>query len=286
MYSLVQIYDDLIERIYTFLTLIGLRIKSSNITRIQQEQISSSMVVVVVAELNDDVIGHIFTFLSLIDIYHMGLCNTYLSQFLNNDSPIWQPLLCRYSMEHSQLLKQFNNSYKECFKHETQLMFDTIPFIDDVTFSNNNRTVSCNPDSRWKTITATKQIHDGVLYAWKVVLDSCDNLFKVKLCIGLHNSTRNDPSNLLGYSCNCKSNLHFGDRTVIQCVVDTRPPNSIRSAKFLVYKLSSHSVKIVVATQMYSITNIDLETKGPFYPAVTLYQDRQVTLKPCHAIVW
>jgi hypothetical protein len=264
--------------------------------------------------LNDDVIGCVFTFLPLPDVHQLGLSNNYLSQFLQNDSPIWQSLLSRYVNEsqHQQLLSRYH-SYKTAVKEETLLKFDIKSLNpkffgpDALTFSNNNRTVTCSRKHNWVAIKTTKQIYDDVLYAWKVVLDTysnCDNEYKV--FIGLDNDKfpyhdQNTLSDIIGYSkstgysYNCgtcdthvKSNvasrgphIKFQDGDIIQCVLDTRYPNSIRSAKFSLCKLEGE----LSAIELCSLT-IDLKEDEPFYPAVALIQGAKLTLKPCNNIIW
>jgi hypothetical protein len=266
-----------------------------------------------IKELDDDAIGYIFTFLSILEVYKLGQCNTHLSQFLNDSSPIWQSLLSRYTLE-----KQFNHSYKEVVKEQSLLKFDVASlnpkFIspDTLSFSNNNRTVTFPPINDFTTIKTTKRIEDGILYAWNIVLDHWTTKPKLimsnhyALLVGLDNDqfsyyNQDRCIDIIGYNTNgysyCLGNgdiygyhsnrnppAEFKDGDIIQCVVDTRYPRSIHSASFSLYKIESSTPDSAI--ELCLMKDINLKDNGPFYPAISLIFDHQITLKPCSTIIW
>jgi hypothetical protein len=147
--------------------------------------------------LCNDTMGHIVTFLSLKDIYHLGQCNTYLSQLLNKDSLTWPPLLFHYSFIKEQkyiqlLLRQCNNSYKECLKRELQLSlylssyFKSCESLDSMINNCTHTIILTNNllNSEWTITKVIKQIQGSVWQVWKVILDHCIDQWNI--CIGLH----------------------------------------------------------------------------------------------------
>jgi hypothetical protein len=266
--------------------------------------------------LSDDVIGYIFSYLPLLDVSQLGQCNVYLSQFLTDSSPIWQSHLSHYitnEQQRQQVVSQSNNSYKQAVREEALLKFDLKPlnpvFIgpNKCTFSNNNRTVTSSARSNWVGIKTTKKIQDNVLYAWLVELERYNNDSNgFRVFIGLDNDKfpyhdQNSYGDIIGYfkstgysynlgsrSIHSKSqqvgsghSTEFKDGDVIQCVVDTRYPRSLQSADFTLYK-----IKAGTAIEVCEFKGIDLIEDGPFYPAVSVIQDRKVTLKPCSTVIW
>jgi hypothetical protein len=210
-----------------------------------------------------------------------------------------------------------HHSYKEAVKEETLLCFDLkalnpkIIKPNALTFSNNNRTVTCYPNHNWASVKTTKQICNGVLYAWRVVLDrfSADgNAYKA--FIGLENDnfpyydqnvscdiigSRRDTGHSFGLGMfqhyvkgvpvfRGRPDITLVDGDVIQCVVDTRKPYSIQSAKFSVHKIQEQPNPSAI--ELTTMDDIDLKFDGPYYPAVSLVQDRKLTLLSCSNIIF
>jgi hypothetical protein len=262
-----------------------------------------------ISELSDDVVGHIFTFLSLLDVYNTSQSNKYFSQFIEATSPIWKSILSRYIIDDDEqekvlLLSQYNYSYKQVVK-ESLLKFDLKSLRPELigpkalTALNNNRTIKCHPHHKWISVKTTKQINDNSLYAWEVVLDVFklnslyDNIYKV--FIGIENNnfpfynqntfvdTIGSYTNSTGYALNvgdCNT-MAFHNKDVIRCIVETRHSmgHSITFACFSLYKIdqmNSSQVEICVFDE------IDLLRNGPYYPAVSLINERQLTIRPCH----
>jgi hypothetical protein len=258
-----------------------------------------------IEQIPQDVIGYIFEFLCLKDVMNFGFTNKLLSQFLEKDSPIWKGIASYYCTS----ILVDTSEYKSRIKEESLLRFDTTcldPVIlanRNVILSNNNRT--CKNNSRWFSIKTRKKIEDGSLYSWDCILDTFEsgvgnNAYKV--FVGLENDdfpflSQNYSTDIIGYkkqfcgySYNCgisevnvpdekygTEKYHaFNSGSIIRCIVDTTAPKySLDNATFSLYEIQENSDPILIT----NLEGLDLETNGSFYPAVSIYQPNQVTIR-------
>jgi hypothetical protein len=232
------------------------------------------------------------------DIIDFGLTNKFLSQSLQEDSPLWEIIgRSRYSNLNSSI-KSFD-SYKEAVKKEALLKFD-INCLNANSLSMIRRfriNTTIRSKVGWITIRATREITNDSLYAWECILDHyysdvifvglSDNSFLYSSQDHTCNIIRNTLLDRIGkvhvYDTSgamftgvsiYKSHASFQSGDIIRCVIDTRYPLGLEKARFRVYKVDPSAF-----AELKVDRKLDLRSTSAYHPVVSIHAPNQITIR-------